>query len=483
MNKYDKKTFDMVRKLYKNDYGEPFELTPGQIKIFRAIYERQHPRLQVETYTQYGKSETVAMAVLTRGATFSEKWAILGGTLKKARIIMNYVIKHLFENPYTKNKFKIGKEESLERIKRERSKQRITLKVGDDQYGEIFILSAEAKKRGEDAGDTLIGFGSPNIVEDDPGLIPDLTHSKVMRMLGGHKDNFLVKIGNSLNRNHFLKSNLNPKFKKIIIDCYQGIKEGRVTQEYIDEMKGIMPSLLFGSLYECKFPPEGAMEKGDWLPLLSSTDIEEAEKRKVVAVGAKRLGGDLAEGGDYNAFVIRQDNIARIKHKDQETDLMKTAENISKIRKEEMITDTEIFLDAIGVGAGVVSRCRQLNIKVNAIKVGSKPTERSDIEKKLDPIEFADLRAELYWKVRRWLKEGGALVPHEDWKQLTDVRYKEDNDKRIKIMSKQEMRLRGRGAMDVIDALSLTFAPKEEVEIYHKEATPLAEPYYPDIGF
>lgn len=430
-------------------------------------------------------SDVVAMAVLTRATTFPEKWPIIGGTAKKAKIIMSYVIKHIFENDYTKGKFQIGKDESLERIKRERSKERLTFKVGKDQIGEIFILSAEARRKGEDAGDILMGFGAPNLIEDDAALIPNRIHGKVMRMIGGHKDNFIAKIGNTFNRNHFLRTHEDPKYKKIIVDCYQGIQEGRITPEYIEEMKKEFKNdpVMFGILYECKFPPEEMIEEGGWMPLLTDQDIEEAQARKVESIGQKRLGGDIGEGENYNAFVIRTDNYAYIKEKNLEKDLMKTVDKIIKIREEERIFEDEIFLDAVGVGAGVVSRCHQLNLKVNAIKSGEKPTKKTKAEKQLDPIEFYNLRAEMFWNVRKWIKQGGALEPHKDWEQLTKIKYKEDAGKKIKIMSKEEMRRRGLESPDIADALALTFAPKIVKKIYQTEQSGGVEPYYPELGF
>ena len=76
------------------------------------------------THTRYGKSLVVALAVLTRVATFPEKWAIVAPSEKKAKIIMGYIIDHIFDNEYTRRQFLIGENESEERIRRERQKHR-----------------------------------------------------------------------------------------------------------------------------------------------------------------------------------------------------------------------------------------------------------------------------------------------------------------------------------------------------------------------
>lgn len=486
MNQQDQRAFDIVRKLFKNDYGQPFEMTPGQISLFRAIYEKQHPRLQFECYTQYGKSDIVSMAVLLRVSTFPEKWGVLGATKDKAGIIMEKLIKHIFENDYTLGKFQVGKDESLESIRRHKSKEHITFRVdGLGNMGEVVTLSAEARRKTQDAGDILIGHGSQNLIEDDSALIPDPIHGKALRMLGGHKDNFLLKITNTFGRNHAWRSSNDPNFRKYVIDYNQGIAEGRITPEYIEEMRNALDPIMFGILYECKYPPSDMVEEGGWMPLLTAEDIEEAQRRRVEPNGTKRLGGDIAEGTNFNAFVIRQTNYAKVKDKTQEKDLMKTADRVKEIRTEEHVPDGHVFLDGIGLGSGVVSRCRQMGMGVIGVRTGDKPTEKTEEQKIMDPIMFYNLRAELNWKMARWIKEGGALEPSPDWMQLAKLRYKVGEGKTVKIMSKEEMRARGMLAAtestDVPDALALTFAEPEVPKTFGS-ATGSLPAYYPEIG-
>lgn len=477
--------FETVRKLFKNDYQEPFEMTAGQIRLFRAIYEKQYPRLQFDCYTQYGKSDTVSMAVLLRTTTFAEKWPIVGATKDKAGIIMGKLIKHIFENDYTLAKFQVGDDETLELIKRYKSKDHVSFNTdGKGSMGEVIVLSADAKKKNKDAGDILIGHGAPNLILDDAALISDMIYGKALRMLGGHKDNFLLKITNSFGRNHAYKSSVDPRFHRIVIDWQQGIREGRMTEEYIQEMREALDPVMFGILYDCVYPPADMLIDGEWIPLLTEDQINEAQARKLESVGLKRLGGDIAEGTNYNAFVIRTDNVAKLKEKTTEKDLMKTADKFVQIMRDEGVNDYLSFLDGIGVGAGVVARVKQMNFAVNGIKVGESPTERTESEKEANPIEFFNLRAELYWAMRTWVLQGGALEPHKDWLQLAKVYYRTTSDKKIQIMSKQEMRARGILGMsestDIPDALMLTFAPSKKI-IWGQASSVLA-PLYPEIG-
>lgn len=503
MTPEDQRAFDIVRKLFKNDYGEPFQMTEGQIALFRAIYEKQAERTQFECYTQYGKSDVVSMAVALRATTFGEKWIILGGTKDKAGIIMGKLIKHVFENDYCLGKLKLEGNESLERLKHDRSKDHLTFRVDETgAVGEVIILSADARRTGEDAGDILIGHGGQNLIEDDAALIPDNIHGKAMRMLGGHKSNFLLKITNTFGRNHAYKSSAifeydkekkvrpglytsDAGYKVIKIDYHQGIRENRMETKYADEMRGILDPIMFAILYDCIYPPAEMVDEQGWMPLIAEADLDEAQKRIVEAIGVRRLGGDIAEGVNYNAFVVRQDNYAKVQGKTLESDLMKTADHIVEIIRQENVQSHNVFLDAIGVGAGVVSRLIQLNLKVNGIKSGEKPPEKKTIEEKKDPVEFSNLRAYMFWRAKNWIRQGGALQPSVEWLQMLKIRYREGPTGKIEIMPKDKMRMQGLLSMsestDIPDAFALTFAPGKPVFVMPGQSAPVGA-YYPELG-
>ncbi len=158
---------ELVAKLYRNNKGEPFILTDGQALIFALIFKKKYPRVHIETYTRYGKSETISMAVLTRVATYPEKFSIVAGKKDKASIIMGYAIGHIFDNAYTSRRFIIDKGESEENIRRYRNKDRINFDLGKGLLGEMFICT----------GENALGFGAPNVVEDESALISDQDHS------------------------------------------------------------------------------------------------------------------------------------------------------------------------------------------------------------------------------------------------------------------------------------------------------------------
>jgi len=460
-------TKELVKSLYKDDYGNPFELTEGQEEIFNAIFYKQGPngerRIHVKTFTQYGKSDTVSMAVLTRAATFPEKWAIVAPSQPKARIIMGYIIKHLFENEYTLNRFKISEGESMDAIRRERSKNRLTFDIGNNQVGEIFILSAESRlKQSEDVGNSLMGFGAPNLVEDEAALISDESDAKAMRMVGGFtrmNTDFVVKIGNPFQRNHFLQAQEDPGYHKINIDFERGIREERLSPQFIEEMR---KKPYFRVLYENKFPEANDIDARGWTQMFGDDDVESsiATDPEIKHIGEKRIGHDVARGGlNFTVWNLRSMNYMEVLAKSRQDNLTEIAGQTLLFMKEKNVGAENVFIDDIGVGGGAVDPLHYQQKNVRGVNVGQAAMEQS---------RFVNIRAESYWRFREWLKKGGKLCAchRDEWMaQLPKIKYKPDSKGRLRVMSKDEMRMNGIDSPDVADSGMLTFVRAEHGDV------------------
>jgi len=434
---------ELVKKLYKNYQGQPFELTEGQSEIFEIIFKRKYPRTQTISYTQYGKSETVSMAVLTRITTYPEKWALVAPSNKKARIIMGDILQHTFDNEYTMAMFEVEKGESIDRIRRERSKERMTYRHPNKTIGEVFTLSSEGK-RTKDLLDALMGFGAPNVIIDESSLIDDIQYAGIFRMLGGHKDNFLFEIGNPLRRNHFLRTSLDPSYHHLNIDCEQGIREGRISREFIEEMRN---KPMFAQLYDNKFPPQDAIDTSGFSPLYTEDFLKGKIGKQIDIFGDERLGVDIAgEGSNYSVIVLRGHNGARILYKEHNPDTMNFVGVILQTWKEHR--NARIYLDKVGIGKGVYDRLMEM-LELEGKLIGVSAGTSADKD------EFYNKRAEMFWRQKEWLQT--AELEGNDWLDLLDVRYKIQSDKKVKIKSKDEMIKDNIQSPDVADALSLTF--------------------------
>lgn len=439
---------DATRQILKDyafeDAGELIDWKPGQLEIIDCILHRKSPdgknRIQILAATRYGKSLAVAAGVVIRASLKPEKWAIVAGTKEKARIIMEYITMFSLDCPVVRAQLEI--ETPLDRLRMKRSQDRLNYRRG----GEVRVFSADSRRIAA-TSTSLMGFGAPNVIGDESALIPNVLQATLMRMLGDKPDNFLVKVGNPFHRNHFLRTWRSDRYYKILIDYKQGLREGRFREDFIQEMR---EEALFGILYRCKFPKAGSIDSKGWSSLLTDTEIERAFVKDDVPFGEKRLGCDVAGGGrNYSAVVLRAYNVANKIYKKNEPDTMAFAGVIANFAKELKVKDVDIAIDKVGIGKGAFDRLKEMKNKVRGVSGGSRP---------LNNLRFVNLRAEMYWRAREWVLQGGKLEEDNDWYQLADVKYKvADSSGKLKIMSKEEMLREGIDSPDIADAFSMTF--------------------------
>ena len=468
-------TYDLVKSLYKDNFDRPFSMTPGQNQIFDCIFKKKGPQGQqrawIATHTQFGKSDIVSMAVLTRVATFGDKFIVVAPSQPKARIIVSYLIKHIFDNEFTMSRFKIKEGEFMENIRRERSKNRLTFDVGNNQVGEVFILSAESRlTSGEDIGNSMMGFGAPNVIMDEAALISDEADAKAMRMVAGFTASgadFVAKIGNPFTRGHFLKAFEDPAYLKINIDGERGLKEkneygeSRVTEKFLEEMK---KKPYYRTLFENKFPEANDIDVKGWTQLISEDDVEKAmtSDEDIKHIGEKRIGNDVARGGfNKTVWTLRSMNYLQILAKSDQDNLTEIAGRTLFLMKENKVPAENVFIDDVGVGGGAVDPLHYEQKNVRGVNVG---------QAALEVGRFVNIRAEAYWRFREWIKRGGKLNFDDDWYQLCKIKYKPDSKGRLRIMSKDEMRSQGIDSPDVADAGMLTFVRKEHADLESRRA-------------
>lgn len=429
-------------------------VTEGQLKLFWAIVFRPSNRVQIICPTQYGKSLFVALACIVVSCVQEEVIAVVAPSGEKAKIIMRYYIEHLGDDVLFSEK--LDAHTKLDRLRQEESKDRILLRKSDltGKQGGIFVVSANtgnSKKTLESA----MGLGAKIVIGDEYCLIPDDTEATIFRMIAGKgPDAFYCKIGNPFYRDkpysHFYKTwTGDNNYLKILIDYRQGLQEGRYNAEFIAEAK---EKPQFDILYECKFPPEGVADPDGWIPLFTETEIEIAQEaaEEIAIAGVKLMGVDVAEGKgqDASAIVERGMNVAECLFESNTVDEMQLCGHVVLASEQRGIDPHNIGLDGNGSGSGAVARLREQKKPIQSINTA---------EVSSDPKRFFNKRAEGYWAVRTWIKNGGKLKPHKRWAELKNIKYKVHSSGRIIIMPKDEMRKRGLPSPDVCDGLMHTF--------------------------
>ena len=446
-----------ARGNFKNEDETPWEMSPGELAIYKTVLFRKHPRVEIVSSTQYGKTLTVSRALLTRVCAYAGDWMLVVPDMKRGRIIINYMIRDTANNQYFSNKLAgINLSESnvlLMRLLEEKSKVKLTYQVmeqdGIPRYGTVEIITADARRK-QNAISSIMGFGGRNIIQEEASLVDDDVDSGIFRMMAGKgEDTFLVKIGNPFFRNHFLTTWKDKRYKKIFINNAIGLAEGRYNEEFLEEA---MKKPNAEVLYDCKFPKSGSIDQSGWMQLLTDEEIKLA-MTPGPHFGEEREGCDPSdEGTDQSVIVKRSQGFAEILYQEEGGDAMQFAGPV--VLNSEIINSKKIYIDRVGVGAATFHKVVEMNrvtyqnkLKVTGVNAGETTNDK----------QFFNKRAEMYWRTRQWIKSGGRLSKSNAWYELTKIKYQANEKGQVKIMSKKDMRSLGIPSPNVADSLSMTF--------------------------
>ena len=461
-------------------------ITENQKHIAEAIIGRTAPdgsgrkRVHIMAHTRYGKSLVVGAAVAIRASMKGEPWAIVAPTKEQAQIIMDYVIWISVNDPIISQLLSpdIAKNIKTENLTHRRSRDHITYHGG----GEVRTFSPGTDGKG------VMGFGSPNVVLDEAGLIGNELESKIFRMLGDHTDNFYVKIGNPFEAmdesgepHHFAVSYEDPTYWSLNIDWRIGVKEGRLTEAFVKEVEK-KPN--FDVLYENLFPDVDKQDKDGYNPLFTQRMLKKAvvEAGSVESVGSDKLGADPADSGDNEGVIcLRSFNLARVPYNKSNSDVLTFADEVMKHGARSM----EWYMDRQGVGIGAVRRIERSpnRHRLTPINAGlPAPEDIKEDGRSMDEI-YENLRAYMFFKAAEWLNQGGKLEARQgvEWRQLLAVKWKNNKRGRIQIIDKDRLQRRKVKDLGIADAFSFTFGPRKKQMPANARPTGGVEPMIPSL--
>jgi len=165
-------------------------------------------------------------------------------------------------------------------------------------------------------------------------------------------------------------------------------------------------------------------------------------------------GVDVARYGiDQSALCIRQGNTVFEIKTFKSMDLMQLCGAIKNIYDSatEINKPSEILVDVIGLGSGVVDRLAEQGLPVRGINVAESPASKKN---------YLNLRAELWFSIKDWLTRRDCRLPNDDEliAELVSPMYSYTSSGKIKIEAKEAMKKRGIKSPDKADALALTMA-------------------------
>jgi len=216
----------------------------------------------------------------------------------------------------------------------------------------------------------------------------------------------------------------------------------------VTRLKRDMSETSFAREYLCDFSAQGDDQ------LIALADTEDAAKRVYQQDHVKLfpviLGIDPARFGDDRSVVFRRQGKQAFKPVVYRgIDNMELASRVANLIEQH--NPDAVFCDA-GAGSGVIDRLRQLSYDVIEVPFGGKALKQQ---------QYINRRTEMWWLMKQWIEEGGAIPNDIALKQeLATPIYWYDNVGRRVLESKDQIkkRLQGAGSPDLADALALTFA-------------------------
>ncbi len=201
----------------------------------------------------------------------------------------------------------------------------------------------------------------------------------------------------------------------------------------------------------------GMFPRASSLQFIGSDLVRAAEKQKVPEHAVRHapvvLGVDVARfGDDESVVVVRQGLSIRTLSAYREMDVIALGNLVANA--ETKYRADAVFIDEVGIGAGVVDYLRSLGRNPIGVNGGRRATRHT---------AYYNLRAEMWARMKKWLEAGGSIPADEKlFADLEGLQYGFDARNRLKLEKKEDLKSRGLASPDRADALSMTFAADVE---------------------
>ena len=328
---------------------------------------------------------------------------------------------------------------------------KIELKGGGDSF-------AVARTSRKEQPEALQGFHSPNMlfVIDEASGVPDIVFEVGQGAMSteGAKT---VMVGNpTRSSGFFYDSHHSERWSSRRVSC---VDSPQVSRDFIEDMKNQYGEQ--SNIYRVRVL--GEWPEADDDTAIPAHLIDAAMRRDVVASPAAPVvwGIDVARfGDDRTALCKRRGNVVLEPIKSwRNKDLMQVCGIILDEYENAPIDEkpSEILVDSIGLGAGVVDRLRGLasdtSVYFSPDVIGVNVSESPAMGDR-----YGKLRDELWFKLKAWFEARDCYVPPDDLlrDELSSVRFDYLSNGKLKIESKAKMKSRGQKSPDLADALVLT---------------------------
>ncbi len=334
------------------------------------------------------------------------------------------------------------------------------IKIADDWFALGMSTDDPSRFQGFHAADLLLIF------DEAAGVDHQVWEVAEGQMAGAHAR--WLAIGNPVKPSGpFYDACRSELWRALPISCLDtpNVKAGRpvhpklVTRKWVEERQREWgeSSPLYQTKVLGQFPTQS--EHG----LIPLVWISAANER--AAMGGKgsagdpaerRIGADIARSGaDATVFLLRDDRRVLDVEEHQSLNTMEVVGRLTMFAERHNVPWHRVFVDVIGIGAGVVDRLREQDRGVTAVNFGRSACNAG---------RYANMRAECYWGVRDALNPDGTAslaIPARFGRlcsELTSVEWSANSLGKILVEPKEQIKSRIGRSPDHADALALTFA-------------------------
>lgn len=321
---------------------------------------------------------------------------------------------------------------------------KIVVKGRPFQKADLVTASAENQEN-------LAGGHSENyiILADEASAIEESVFDVLQGTLGtGGGGRFIMTANPVRNSGRFYEifSEGKPLWQRLTFDAFSS---GQINASWIEEMSSFYgeDSDRYKVRVLAQFP---RVSEEQFIP----TDIVEIAQALTLTPSMYRnyprvCGVDVARfGADSTVFTLRQgphlSDVSEHRGLDTTEVCAYLMDYYHKWKPE------AIYIDAIGIGAGVFDQAVRMGLPVIEVVVSTKSS---------DPKQYFNLRSQLWGEMRDWLNNGASIPVHPKLKsQLTAMTYGFNSRMQIQLANKKDMKKIGLKSPDIPDSLSLTFA-------------------------
>jgi hypothetical protein len=308
-----------------------------------------------------------------------------------------------------------------------------------------------------DKGETIRGYTADVIILEEAGTIKDTIISSVILPMGLTTNAKIIKIGTPRGKNHFFESSVDARYKVHQYDYTYAVREGLMTQEYIDEMKASTTDIIFRTEYCAEFIEDQDAFFGYELIENCKDKSLGWDNNQVEPGYTYYLGADIARlGQDSTCFTI-------LKVKDQRA----VVDRIIEIPKAtlDIVIDKicelidyykfkRVFVDETGLGAGVTDMlAKRYNLpKLQTGSQISKFAKTVDYGDKIVGVKFTiQSKLDMFGNLKTLMQTGRIKYPGHPKliSQLRDFRYELTENMNVKLHHSTY------GFDDFVDSLAL----------------------------